>query len=236
MATAALLSPETWPLPDSVDREVLARLSVELRGLLDDVRRARPPEGSAEETAALMRMRSFCWSSVRALDAEFLQVFRSGVNEALGDLVRKELAAAEPTRKLALRHIEQAVHSFGVLLEKFGAVFRELPASSLGKLLDGLAEGDMRADVALEEEERLVLRFQLSVMVALDVLDAAVDELTHWAFRVLTEARQVDALPVPRQPIGLLGELARVRARRSWDAWDADEIARELAPWPSPSR
>ena len=158
------------------------------------------------------------------------------MNELLADLVRKELEAAETERKLALRHVEQAVHTYGVLMESFGAVLRDLPPASISTLFDELADHVKSGDLPLQEADRVVLRFQLDVIVVLDVLDGPLEELTFWAFRAITDGRRVEAIPGAPSPVGLRGELARVRARRSWLAWDEAEIAKELAPWPTPSR
>jgi len=234
----ALLIPETWvlPAPPPIDPAALEHLGAEVRHLLDDVRRDRPAEGTPAETAALVRVSLFGLSSLRLLGPAFVEFVRANLNQALVDLVRKELIAAEPERKLALRHIEQAVHRYGVLMESLGAALGVLPPSAVVTLLDELAEEAKSGDVPISHDERVVLRFQLDVIVALDVLDGPLDELTFWAFRAITDARRVEAMPAPITPSGLRGELARVRARRAWVGWDAAEVAKELAPWPSPSR
>jgi len=104
------------------------------------------------------------------------------------------------------------------------------------EMVDELSRHIEAEDLAMESSDRVVLRFQLDVMVALDVLDAPLDELTFWAFRAITDARRVEALPAAMTSNVLRGELARLRSRRSWLAWDVAEIAKELAPWPTPSR
>jgi hypothetical protein len=215
----------------------LSRLGVEVRQLLDDVRRDRPAEGTEEETAALVRAYQFALSSVRLLGSAFVNVLRNGVERALADLVREELDAAELERKLALRHVEQAVHRYGVLMESVGATLGALPPSSTATILDELAEQAKSAVLPPAGDERVLLRFVLlDVIVALDVLHAPLEELTFWAFRAITDARRVEAGATPLVLAGLRGELARIRARRAWDGWDAEEIAKELAPWTSSSR
>lgn len=239
MGLPALLSPEAWVLPASlppVEPAALEHLGAEIRQLLDDVRRERPADGTTGETAALIRVSLFGLSSLRLLGPAFLEVVRANLNQALTDLVRKELVAAEPERKLALRHIEQAVHRYGVLMESVGAAVGVIPAAAVVTLLDELAEQAKSGGAVFSEDERIVLRFQLDVLVALDVLDAALDELTFWAFRAITDSRRVEAMPAPVMPSALRGELARVRARRAWVAWDEAEVAKELAPCPTPSR
>ncbi len=239
MALPALLSPETWVVPESlphVEPTALAHLAAEVRHLIDDVRRSRPPEGTPEEMAALSRVALFGFTSLRLLGSGFIVVQRSSLNQALADLVRKELIAADAERKLALRHIEQAVHAYGVLVESIWAALSDLPPSSVRTLFEDLSTHVKMGEFQLTETDRTVLRLQLDVMVALDVLDAPIEELTHWAFRAITDARRVEALPPVLSPAGLRGELARLRSRRSWLSWDAAELAEELAPWPSSSR
>jgi hypothetical protein len=224
------------PAPLSpVDEAALESVTAGMRAVLDDARRARPAEGSQEETAVLQRFWASSLSFARVLGPAFLVSVRSGVNESLSDLVRKEVATAEAERKLALRHIEQAVHRYGVMMESLGSALAELPAASSGALIEELAE-HVPSEALKDAEARLTLRFQLDVMVALDVLDAPLDELSFWAFRALTDARRVEAIAGATSPAGLRGELARHRSQRSWVAWDAAEIAKELAPWPTPSR
>jgi hypothetical protein len=87
----------------------------------------------------------------------------------------------------------------------------------------------------MSDTDRIVLRLQLDVMVALEVLDASLDELTFWAFRAITDARRVEASLNALTPTGFRGELARIRARRSWLDWDQAAVAKELATWPNRS-
>jgi hypothetical protein len=238
MGLPAPLSPETWTtlaLGSNVDPATRERLALELRTLLSDARRLRPAEGTPEETDALLRLSAFGLSAARVLGSEFLRVQRNGINQLLGDLVRKELATAEAERKLALRHIQRAVDRYGVIMETFGAVLGDLPPGSVEGLFDELAHQMRSGAIVLQELDRVSLRFQLDVMVAVDVLDGPIDDLTFWAFRAITDARRVDAIPGVSSA-GLRADLARVRARRSWLAWDATQIAGELAPWPTPSR
>lgn len=236
MGLPALLAPwATQPSLPPVDRASLDRLNAEVRSLLDDVRRDRPAEGTLAEATALLRVSAFSLSVLRVLGPAFLQVLRSGVNQLLTDLVRKELDAAEPERKLALRHVEQAVHTYGVLMESFGALLGDLPPASMRPLFDELADQVKSGELPMPEGDRVVLRFQLHVLVVLDVLDASLEDLTFWAFRAITDARRVEAMPIAVTPAGLRGELARIRAGRSWAAWDEAEMAKELAPWPTPS-
>ncbi len=241
MGLPALFSPESWVLPKSlppVEPSALTELSATVRGLLDEARKLRPVENSPEEGALLKRVALFGYRCMRLLGPDFLAVQRFNLNEALGDLVRKELAAAEPERKLALRHIEHAVHSYGVLTEAFCAALSGLPPGSFLGLVQGLAQEIEAGTLPVTEGDRMVLRLQLDVMVALDVLDAPLPELTTWAFQAITSARRVEALSPSASGIQgeLRAELARLRARRSWMSWDAAELAEELAPWPGPSR
>lgn len=239
MGRPALLDPSQWveqtSLPE-VDRDALVRLGTEYRSLLDQVRRERPVEGTTQEEAALRGASSFGFSISRTLGTAFLDILRMHLNETLTDLVRKEFEVSEPERKLALRHIEHAVHVFGVLMESVGAALAEVPLASLATLLDELNDHVRSGEVPMSETDRVVLRFQLDVMVAFDVLDAPLDELTYWAYRAMTGARRVEANPNVVSPAGLRGELARIRARRSWMSWDQEEVAKELAPWPKRSQ
>lgn len=231
MGLPALFFPQTSSVTSlaAVDRAVLDAVGVDLRSLLDDARRSRPPEHSAEETALVHRYRAWTISLLEALGPSFLQVLRTGVDSTLIDLVRKELSTAEVERKLALRHLEQSVRAYGVFVETVGASFKDLSRAALELVLE-----ELKTEPPISEEERIVVRLQINMAVALDVLDGPLDELTFWSFRTLTDARRVAALPMP-VITGLRGELARVRAKRSWADWDSKEIDAELAPWPTSS-
>ncbi len=238
MGRPLLLDPgasgEPVALPE-VDRASLDRLSVQLQSLVDQVRSERPPEGSGAEENALRSVASLGLSISQTLATAFLRVLRGNVNGALADLVRKEFEVSEPERKLALRHIEHAVHTFGVLMESIGGALAQIPPASVAALFDELANLIRSGDAPMSDTDRIVLRFQLDVMVALDVLDASLDELTFWAFRAITDARRVEASPNALTPTGFRGQLARIRARRSWLDWDQAAVAKELATWPNRS-
>lgn len=218
-----------------VDRASLDRLSAQLQSLVDKVRSERPPEGSGAEENALRSVASLGLSISQTLATAFLRVLRGSVNGALADLVRKEFEVSEPERKLALRHIEHAVHTFGVLMESIGGALAQIPPASLAALFDELANLVRSGDAPMSDTDRIVLRLQLDVMVALEVLDASLDELTFWAFRAITDARRVEASLNALTPTGFRGELARIRARRSWLDWDQAAVAKELATWPNRS-
>jgi hypothetical protein len=243
MGLPALLIPASWVPPTlgpAIELAASERLA-ELRALLVDVRRDRPEEGTPAEITALVRASILGLSSIQLFGPAFVIGLRANVNAALTDLVRKEASTAQPERKLALRHIEQAVHRYGVLVEALSAALGELPPTSLLMLLNEASEQVKSGEIEIGDDERVIPRFQLSLFVALDVLDAPTEELTFWAFRAINDARRVEALPPPAIPLGLSrrgsrGELARLRTRRAWLEWDAAEVAKELAPWPGPTR
>jgi len=237
----ALVLPEKWVagrLPEGVDLSALERFGSTWRSLIDEVRRKRPGEDTTEEERVLSRMAVVGLEGLRLLGPNWVAVFREGVNAALKELLRKEMSAAETERKFALRQVEQAAHTFGVLVESVGTIFTSLPPSDARTWLADVASHVPAEKLTLSIDDRVVMRFQLDLSVALESLDAPIDELTFWAFRAATGARRVEALPSPTMPPGLRGELARLRSQRSWINWDATEIQQELAPWPpsAPSR
>jgi hypothetical protein len=237
MGLPALLFPERQVTPPLIAPAEMQVLRTEMRSLFDDVRRACPADDSAEEKAVLTRLSLLSLSTYRLLQTSFLEILRQNLHYALAELVRKELATAEPARRLALRHIEKAVDQYGVLMEVVAAALTLVPQSSLALFMDELAERTAAGgELPMEATDRLVLRFQLDVLIALDVLDASLEELTFWAYRAITNTRRVEALPIDALSSQIRGELARVRSRNAWVGWDDEEIARELAPWPSTSR
>lgn len=238
MDLAEKLLPQT-PSSDAQQTDVaaLGDLRAKLQTLLAEMRRERPEPGSDSEAAMLLRMSLFGAEATKRLGPGYVALLRAGIHAAIGDLVRKELETAEVERKLALRHIEQAGHTLGVLAESLGALLTTVPAGSLSGLLDELAALGVAGRVSMGDSERVVARFQLDVLVAMDAMDAPLDELTYWAYRAITGARKVNAMPSAEMLGGLHGLLARVRARRAWQSWDEAELAEELAPWPAaPSR
>lgn len=236
MGLPALLFPESQVAPPLIAPEAVPTLRTELRSVLDDVRKSRPAEGTPEETAALTRVSRFSLLTYRLLQTSFLEILRQNLHQVLADLVSKELATAEPARRLALRHIQQAVDRYGVLMEAIAAALANVSASTMKHFMEEAAEQAASGELELEPADRLVLRFQLDVIVALDVLDAPLEELTFWAFRAITSTHRIEALPIDSLASQIRGELARVRARHAWDDWDDEEIERELAPWPKSSQ
>lgn len=232
-----LLPQEGDSATPQLDAAALGDLRAKLQALLAEMRRDRPETGSDAETAMLVRMSLFGLESMKAFGSGYVALLRTGIHAAIGELVRRELETADVERKLALRHLEQAAHTFGVLTESLGSVLSSAPAESLTALFEDAVAQLAAGKVVMSEHERVVACFQLDVLVAMDAMDAPLDELTHWAYRAITGAHKVNAIPGPEMARGLQGELARIRARRAWRNWDDAEAAEELAPWPvAPSR
>jgi len=225
VALPALLLPEHFVDRNlaGVDPAALERFGAEWRGLCQTTRERRPADGTKEEDEALAAIVKLSLDALLLMGSRFADILRESVNAALQELLRKELVAAEPERKFALRQIEQAANTFGVLIESVAPSLASLPVLDVAEIERVRAEG-----IALSAEDRIFARFQLDLAVALDSLDAPLQELTYWAFRAVTGSRRVQALPLP----GARGELARIRSRNAWRNWDAEEIRQELAPWP----
>lgn len=233
LAVQLLPEPPFAKAPD-VPAQAVVELRSKLRAFLDDVRRERPEPASDLEKTFLVRFSVFGLESIRLLGVSYAELMRSGVDSALRELVRKELEAAEVERKLALRQLEQATHTLAVVTEAMATQLEPLPEASVSDLFDEVVAAAARGDLPMEEHERVVVRFQMDVLVALDAMDAPLDELTYWAFRAVTGSRKVESMPTPILFHGLVGELARVRTRRAWRDWDQNDVAEELAPWPAP--
>jgi hypothetical protein len=232
LAKTLLPEPDAPKVPE-LDPENILALRDLLRLLVSDVREQRPEPDTEAEMSLLMRMSVFGLEAGRLVGSAFADIMRLGLNATLGDLVRKELETADTERKLALRQLEQAAHTFGVLTESLGMILSGVPADSIAAALEDWTLLTSRGELRLQEHERTAARFQLELLVALECMDAPIEELTYWAFRAITSARKVEALPAASLFGGLRGELARARARRAWQHWDEREIEKELAPWPS---
>jgi hypothetical protein len=238
MGLPAFVLPERWVvdgLPAGVDRDALERLRPARVALVDRVRSTRPADGSDDETAALVDLARFGASMSALFGTSLVPAWRHAVEVGMRDLLAEELGAADTDRKLALRRLEQALDTFGVLLESFARALGELSDASVAELMAEAMQ--VVEDEGIAPEVRTVLRFELDLLMAFESLGGALDELTHWAFRAAVGARKVQALPSPGAE-ALRGEIARLRARTAWQGWDDDEIAEELRPWPStdPSR
>lgn len=222
---------------EQIDVAALGDLRAKLQTLLAEMRRERPEAGSDAETEMLLRMSLFGLEAMKLLGPGYVTLLRAGIHATIGELVRRELETAEVERKLALRHLEQAGHTLGVLAESLGSVLASVPAGSLTGFFEEVVALAAAGKISMGERGRIVARFQLDVLVAMDAMDAPLDELTYWAYRAITGAHKVNAMPGPEMLGGLHGELARIRARRAWMNWDEAEVAEELAPWPAaPSR
>lgn len=233
MGLPAFLISDAWllELPPGVDRTEAERLRDEIRALLERVRRARPEDESAEERASILQYVEVTIELVRLLGGSFLGLVRSKLQDALKALLSKELDASEIDRKFALRQIQQAADRLATLAEQPADLTDvNAVAAAARDLLDRLK----RPGVAVPQEERVILRFQLDLFVALEVLDAPLDELCYWAFRAVTGSRKVSHML--RNPALVNAWRARDRARSAWTNWDDEEIATELAPWPKTRR
>lgn len=226
----ALLLPERF-VPDEVDATGSERIRADVRALLAHVRQTRPADGSLEEGEALVRLATLALGTFCLFGPRFVDVLRSGVDRVLRELIERELATAETERKFALRQIEQAANTFGVLVEGFLAFVALVPMPTQSELAAVIAKAP--AEVwALSDDDRALLRFELDLAMALESLEAPLEELTYWASRAIRSARRLQVTQLP----GLRGEQARVRSRRSWVQWDAEDLRQELAPWPAASR
>jgi len=132
-----------------------------------------------------------------------------------------------------LRHIQQAVHRYGVEMERVWTSLAEVPAASLDELIRAWDDSIESGVALMIADERTVARFQLDVLIAISVMDGPIDELTFWAFRAITGARKVEARADRAAEARQLGELARIRTRRAWIDWSASDVASEIAPWPN---
>lgn len=216
-----------------MDSAVVARIRAAYAELLADVRAARPETGSDEETAYLVRLATLGYRSFAELGPELANLMRSGLSGMLDDAVRLELATAETERKLALRHLQAATNTLTVLVERLNTPVAALDVEESGLVAQLLDEMN-RTAVRLTDSQRATARFQMDVLVALDVMDGSLEDLTYWALRALTGARKVEAYPQSELFAGVGAELARAHARRAWSDWEAEDVAEELAPWPSP--
>src|SRR5688572_18502904 len=111
---AQFVTSTTPPLP-ALDEVTRATFVHRVNELLARVIRERPAEGSEAERLAILDVSAASNILVKALGARFADVLRQNINDAFQSIVRRETETAEPERKLALRHLEQALHIFGVV-------------------------------------------------------------------------------------------------------------------------
>jgi hypothetical protein len=175
-------------------------------------------------------------SSVEPSAGRVVRTSSTKLVPSLTSLVQQEIDSADAARKLALRHIQQAVHRYGVVVEGLWPSLARVSAASLDELVTAVEESVLTASPLFVEDERIVARFQLDVLVAISVMNSSLDELTFWAFRAINGARRVEALADRGGETRQLGELARVRTKRAWSDWSASDIAAEVAPWTPSSR
>jgi hypothetical protein len=238
-SAVALLLPDAEPgtaVPHSTDAAAVERARDDLRSLVGRARQSPPAAESSEETSLLTELALVVAAAVRASGPAVGDLLRTGVNRTMLELVRREFAAAEAERKFALRQIERAVDRFGVLVEAVRGELVTLDADTLVTLISDIERQLHALGGELAARDRVVLRFELDLLVSLEVLDAPLTELTTWAFRLVNSARQVEALSTHDVTTALHGELARARARHSWESWDASDAAVELSAWPAAPR
>ena len=233
----ALVMPERFARLPELPPELAsaaAREFAELRQLVSEARQSRPAENSPEEAALLERLLKAALRITVALGQQGLLILRDGVQYAISELLKLEFAATATERKLALRHLQTALNGYGTALEAVASrTSTEVSPTDMQAFLAAVRPEQL-AEALTDEAALTFFRWQLELMVALETLEGSVEELAYWAHRAVINSRKTTAwLPTMRPPAGLRGELARQRARHSWDNWDQEEIQRELQPWPN---
>lgn len=159
------------------------------------VRTERPEAGSDAESAVLIDF-------LKALSGPMLDVapfaggfVRQGIERGLDDLLRQEFSAAETERKLALRHLQGSLEVFG---ELFASVREQLRGVSDEQFTQAFTEAarTVTRDPAeyLTADARTLIRWELTLFVALDTRTESLEELTFWAHRAIVCSREVRAL------------------------------------------
>jgi hypothetical protein len=200
--------------------------------LIAEVQRTRPKDDSPEEANALLRLMRLTLPLASEFAVVLFETFRGGIEAGLAELVAKEREGAEPARQVALRHVEHSIHTFGVIIESWAHLMRSMPPATLELIFKQLNLIIEDGHLPMSEDERIVLRFELDLMVALECIYQDLETLSYWALRSVTGSRQIEAMPSPKLPAGLRGELAQARSRLSWQNWDDEEARREFAKWP----
>ena len=234
MAVPALVLPKRW-FPEALTPEVLQQIEnkrPERDELIVEVQRTRPKDGSPEEAEALLRLMRLTLPLASDVAVTLFDTFRGGIEAGLAELVAKEREGAEPARQVALRHVEHSIHTFGVIIESWAHLMRSVPPATLELLFGQFNMIIEDGHLPMSEDERIILRFELDLMVALECIDQDLETLAYWALRAVTGSRRIEAMPSPKLPAALRGELARARARLSWKDWDDQESRREFARWP----
>jgi len=234
MALPALLPPESL---EAVAQQLDAAVAERVRAwapaygaLVDEMRRTNPTEGSAEEQALLDRSLHLMLDLQRPLGLAFFRVLELSFDREAESVLREEFATPDVTRKLAMRHLQDALRTLGVLQELMANVLREASQDDLNALAHYL---DLAREHQLHPDAQALsfLRWQLDLVVALEAVKAAPSELAFWANRAAVGSRRVEAMLAAAGPLSLRGDLARMRAQLAWTNWDDAEVARELAPW-----
>jgi len=136
MALVAFVLPDRWlpRLPEVAEHHLVVLQQSRAR-VLRLAREARPLDGSEQERLILHDFLGLVFPMVNRVVPEFLDALRNGIHEGLRELIAKERAAADTELQLALRHLEHAVNTFGVLIESWASLFRSLPQASLRSMM-----------------------------------------------------------------------------------------------------
>jgi hypothetical protein len=225
MSAVPLITTQAYidAVPPNVAEQLKSRFKPQVDAVVQRFRAQPPEEGTPEELHLLVElMRVF---------QDFLQQVGPGAMEeataraqqqGLEGLIRRQLADAPVERRLALRLIERSCE---VMTEIVLSIAPLVPDPTRIQLNDSLS-------LDLVSSPMLVLwRFQKDVIVALESLDAPLDELTRLARRCSERSFEAQHWAA-RGREELLDAQMRAKSKNAWADWDDDDIRHELAPWP----
>jgi hypothetical protein len=208
-------------VPSDVDRALLNELGSRLIPFLQATA-SRPLDVEAEETETLREFASHILTVGQLFGQALRDLVREGVTNTLRELVQAEYATSDAEEKFAVRQLATAVNVLGVLCETFAPYVQP----------NWWTDARLSAEEELSPLDRLLLRFELDVIVGIHLLftDRGGPLLRRWAQHAASLSRTVQAeLPALRRV--LMGEDVRHQARNALGDWDDEEIAREVS-WP----
>lgn len=214
----------TWMPVDALRCPDVHRAALELA--LSDVRRAGPDiespafqEAVASGVHAVLLAAASGWVPGLAV--------RRMATEGLRELLRREYSTTDVERRLAFRWIQGAVDTLETALGVLDGRLSDTDFNELVAMLWSEPPSPQRILASMRGPGFQLAALEFTVVAALECLDAELDELTGWA-----RLSHALSCSVRGRLTGLAdeldGELARLRARRSWDTWDEHDVAAEL--------
>jgi hypothetical protein len=217
MGLPALVLPERLLLPELADgqkEKFHSEFGVAWKQLGARARPFRGLEDSDEESQLLHLFGVLMLPTVSAIGLS-TPALRAAAQRGMDDVLHREFAASEVTKKVALRRLGTALHTFAVVVELISDVSVGLADETWAALIRALSGPMLLDELEQDPTFRLFLRWQLALMMSFEALEWPAADLAYWTQRAAALSLRIEALQTTLvQADALRVDLARLVSGR----------------------